>query len=126
MTATLQLEGGHHAGPLFIIRKQRPLARPPGKQGAVHRAQTNRATPEWLTYEQKKAIALAYKKARYLTAKSGELYVVDHIVPKMGKIVCGLHVPWNLRVIHWLDNAQKGAFEWPDMPVVQLHLFDGE
>jgi hypothetical protein len=35
--------------------------------------------------------------------------VVDHIVPKVGLTVCGMHVWWNLRVIHCRENATKGV-----------------
>lgn len=119
----LGLEDGFHVGPLFIAKIIRDPVRPKGKEGIVHRAQTKRATPPWLTAEQRQQIALAYAWARRLTLWTGELYVVDHIVPKIGKTVCGLHVPWNLRVIHWLPNAQKGAFVWPDMWFEQIELF---
>lgn len=115
----MQLSGGFHVGPLFVPRLQRALMRPKGKEGIVHRAQTKRATPAWADLA---AIAVFYAQARYLTAKTGELHVVDHIVPKIGKTVCGLHVPANMRVIHWLDNAQKGASWWPGMWNVQMEL----
>lgn len=120
----LDLIGGYHVGPLFIPKIKRPLVRPPGKQGTVHRAQTRRRTPPWaLQSPYKEQIAAMYKEAKRLTRETGELHVVDHIVPKCGKTVSGLHVPWNLQVIHWLPNAQKGAWEWPDMWNEQLPLF---
>jgi len=116
---TLALSGGYHAGPLFVPQKRRPPVRIKGKEGELHRKQTRRATPEWAD---RKAIAMFYKEAKRLTRETGELHVVDHIVPKMSPLVCGLHVPANLRVIHWLDNAKKGAWTWPDMPNEQLEM----
>lgn len=44
----------------------------------------------------------------------GELYVLDHIVPTTHPRVCGLTVPWNLRVVHWLVNGSKGNDWNPD------------
>lgn len=35
-------------------------------------------------------------------------HVLDHIVPLSHPSVCGLNVPWNLRVVPWLVNATKG------------------
>lgn len=94
-------------GPLFApVKKVRPLMRPKGKEGVVHRAQTVRATPAWADLV---AIKALYAEARRLTRETGELYVVDHIVPKINPFVCGLHVENNLRVCHWLENARKGA-----------------
>lgn len=116
----LDLQGGFHVGPLFEIRKLRTVVRPKGKIGIIHRAQTRRATPPWADM---KIIACIYAEARRKTQETGELYVVDHIVPKISPLVCGLHVSWNLRVIHWRENAQKGAYWWPDMPNEQLPLF---
>lgn len=112
----LDLVGGWHAGPLFVPKIRRAPIRPKGKEGMVHRAQTRRRTPPWVD---KEAINVFYVEARRLTLETGELHVVDHIVPKCGGIVSGLHVPWNLRVIHWYENNQKGARVWPDMPMEQ-------
>lgn len=119
----LPLIGGYHDGPLFVIQKKRALVRPKGKEGVVHRAQRVRRTPAWSDIVAIKAI---YAEAKRLTEETGELYVVDHIVPMCGKIVSGLHVSWNLRVIHWRENAQKGAWFWPDMPMEQMDLLTTE
>jgi 5-methylcytosine-specific restriction endonuclease McrA len=42
-----------------------------------------------------------------LTKATGERYVVDHIIPLSNPDVCGLHVPWNLRVITQEENLKK-------------------
>lgn len=112
-------EDAHHVGPLFEVRKKRPLVRPLGKAGIIHRQQTKQATPPWADM---KAIAAVYREAKEMTKKTQVLHVVDHIVPKCGKIVCGLHVHWNLRVVPWYVNAAKGAWAWPDMPFEQGEL----
>lgn len=121
MARALPLVGGYDSGPLFVINKRRALVRPKGKEGQVHRRQRQRRTPPWSDLV---AIAAIYAEARRLTAETGELHVVDHIVPMCGRIVSGLHVPWNLRVIHWRENAQKGAWTWPGMPFEQPDFFD--
>lgn len=65
------------------------------------------ATPPWLTRSQKSEIRQLYQIAITMTKTTGEQYVVDHIVPLRGNDVCGLHVPWNLRVITQEENLKK-------------------
>jgi len=65
------------------------------------------ATPAWLTRTQKSQIRELYKIAITMTKTTGEQYVVDHIVPLRSDVVCGLHVPWNLRVITQEENLLK-------------------
>ena len=65
------------------------------------------ATPPWLTQEHKLTIRNLYIQAMALTKATGERYVVDHIVPLHNPDICGLHVPWNLRVITQEENLKK-------------------
>ena len=65
------------------------------------------ATPPWLTRKQKTEIRQLYQIAITMTKTTGEQYVVDHIVPLRSPDVCGLHVPWNLRVITQEENLKK-------------------
>ena len=76
------------------------------------------ATPQWLTRRQKSEIRQLYQIAMTMTKTTGEQYVVDHIVPLRSEFVCGLHVPWNLRVITREENLAKSnqlvdtPFDW--------------
>jgi hypothetical protein len=65
------------------------------------------ATPKWLTSQQKTEIRQLYQIAITMSKTTGERYVVDHIVPLISDEVCGLHVPWNLRVITQEENLRK-------------------
>jgi len=65
------------------------------------------ATPAWLTRQQKSEIRQLYQIAITMTKTTGEQYVVDHIIPLRSEVVCGLHVPWNLRVIPRQENLLK-------------------
>jgi hypothetical protein len=74
---------------------------------SVRKRRHRNATPKWLNAEQKLAIRKLYLQAMELTRLTGERYVVDHIVPLISDEVCGLHVPWNLRVITQDENLRK-------------------
>ena len=73
----------------------------------ARRRKHREATPPWLTRKQKTEIRQLYQIAITMTKTTGEQYVVDHIVPLRGNEVCGLHVPWNLRVITQEENLKK-------------------
>ena len=73
----------------------------------VRRRKHRQATPPWLTRKQKSEIRQLYQMAITMTQTTGEQYVVDHIVPLRSHEVCGLHVPWNLRVITQEENLKK-------------------
>ena len=117
---TLALTTGYHVGPLFIVNKRRAPVIHGGTLGGKRRRQREkRNTPKWAN---RSKIAAIYCEAAIRTAATGELHVVDHIVPLDGKLVCGLHWHVNMRVIHWKVNAKKGWGTWPDMPFEQLEL----
>tara|TARA_R110000868_G_C10570876_1_gene737739 strand:+ start:28 stop:630 length:603 start_codon:yes stop_codon:yes gene_type:complete len=73
----------------------------------ARRRKHREATPPWLTRKQKSEIRQLYQIAITMTQTTGEQYVVDHIVPLRSHEVCGLHVPWNLRVITQEENLAK-------------------
>lgn len=64
-------------------------------------------TPAWLTEDDKWIMEQAYELAALRTQMLGVEFHVDHEIPLRGKIVSGLHVPQNLRVVTWLENQRK-------------------
>lgn len=65
-----------------------------------YRADKMQARPKWLTKEQLKQIVDIY-------VNCPEGYEVDHIIPLRGKLVRGLHVPWNLQYLPISVNRRK-------------------
>lgn len=72
---------------------------------AKRKASILRAMPQWVNQEQ---LAEVYGLRDLVSKETGVPHDVDHIVPLQGKTVCGLHVPWNLRVIPRIENRKKG------------------
>jgi hypothetical protein len=75
---------------------------------ARRRAIKLKATPNWLTKEQKKDITFFYIQSTLLTKELKMSHEVDHILPLQGKEVCGLHVPWNLQILSEKIHRLKG------------------
>lgn len=62
------------------------------------------ATPKWANNEE---ITKIYAERDRMTCETGIQHHVDHIIPLQNSIVCGLHVPANLRVIEGIENIRK-------------------
>ena len=75
---------------------------------AMRHAAELKATPPWLTADDEQKIETIYAIADYLTRKTGIKHDVDHYYPLRALTCCGLHVPWNLRVIPAAKNQSKG------------------
>lgn len=60
--------------------------------------------PPWIKRSDLKPLAdLAVEKTRI----TGVKHVVDHVIPITHHLVCGLTVPWNLKVLTQAQNARK-------------------
>lgn len=75
--------------------------------GRMRKRNLKQAAPAWLTADQWAEMNFLYMEAQRLSEVHGKLYHVDHVVPLCGKTVCGLHVPWNLRVIPADENMRR-------------------
>ena len=74
---------------------------------AKRRSSEIQRTPLWLNSGHWFEIDSVYKYSSALRG-IGLNYHVDHIVPLQGKMVSGLHTPWNLQVIYATENFRKG------------------
>lgn len=74
------------------------------EQASRYRAIKKQAFPAWANKEDLKSI---YEGAAALTKKSGVMYHVDHVIPLQHKLVCGLHVAFNLQIITMTENVRK-------------------
>jgi hypothetical protein len=77
------------------------------EHAVTRRARKLKATPSWLNKDDRKKIAEICNLRDQLELETGLKHHVDHIVPLQGEDVCGLHVPWNLRVITAEENCSK-------------------
>jgi hypothetical protein len=63
-------------------------------------------TPPWADM---KAIKEIYKESNRIQKETGIEHHVDHIIPMRGKLVSGLHIAENLRVLSGPENLAKGS-----------------
>lgn len=84
------------------------------KQAHVKRLHTDRlraAKPPWADVG---SIQEVYAAADAATRNTGVLHEVDHVIPLLGRNVCGLHIAANLRVVTRSLNRAKGNRRPPD------------
>lgn len=62
--------------------------------------------PAWADLD---AIREFYEVAAERTAKTGEQWHVDHVIPLRGKLVSGLHVHTNLQLLPAKENLRKSS-----------------
>lgn len=79
------------------------LERHPRKQYFIALFQS---CPPWVTRADLKPLE---QLAREKTRITGIKHAVDHILPITSAVVCGLTVPWNLRVITQAENVRKSC-----------------
>lgn len=82
----------------------------------ARRRQEKLATPKWMDEFDRFLINEIYDLARKRTNLLGIAFEVDHIVPIMSDIVCGLHHPLNLEIVEAKINRKKNNLIWPNMP----------
>lgn len=90
---------------------------------AARRAAELLATPPWVSAYQSELEAIYFERLR-VDAQTGVKHHVDHIYPLKGKNSCGLHVPWNLRIIPASENIRKKNKE-PDQNIITSQMTNG-
>lgn len=79
------------------------------KENAFQKGGLKRQRPPWADQI---AIDALYLEARRLTRDTGIAHQVDHEIPLRGKLVSGLHIETNMRIITAFDNGtKKNKFE---------------
>lgn len=71
------------------------------------------ATPKWANGRKIRSI---YAMSKERTKMTGVQHNVDHIVPLIHLLVCGLHNEFNLQILTEQDNRKKHNRTWPNMP----------
>lgn len=86
-----------------------------GRAKAARQAvENNQRVPPWADMD---AIKEIYAEAARLERETGEKWHVDHIIPRRGKLVSGLHVASNLQILPARENIQKSNHFVPGIHV---------
>lgn len=71
---------------------------------SLRRERVRMATPPWVDFE---AIRLLYIQADLVSEITGIPHHVDHFYPLRSKMMCGLNISANLRIVPDVVNARK-------------------
>jgi hypothetical protein len=74
---------------------------------AMARARRHRAIPCWMTKQERSAIRRLYEQCQQLSVSTGVPHQVDHIIPLVSDIACGLHCLANLQILTATENNTK-------------------
>lgn len=95
------------------LRERETLKPYNAARSRARQALKQNAIPPWADL---KAIIALYDEANRLTAETGIVHEVDHMVPLQSKRVCGLHCEANLHILTREANRAKSNRYWPDCP----------
>jgi len=79
----------------------------PHKRAAYSRsrfARVRKAIPPWFD---KESVDKIYSASTWISLASGIKHHVDHVIPIVSNVVCGLHCADNLQIITALENRSK-------------------
>src|SRR5207248_206181 len=90
---------------LFIQERRKDEQYPRNTaRNSLRRSVELQAVPNWVNLDKIQDI---YQRARDLTKATGIKHHVDHIVPLVNPMVCGLHIHQNLQVLTAAANCRK-------------------
>lgn len=99
-------------------RRWRAEAKPPAPRPGTYRSQNPRTVAlanaycDWSDIE---AVVLVYRVCAALNELGLGEFVIDHQIPLISPLVCGLHTHTNLRITERRENRIKSNLVWPDM-----------
>ncbi len=74
---------------------------------ATARARRHQAIPKWVTKQERAAMRRVYEQCQQLSIDTGIPHQVDHIIPLVSDVVCGLHCLANLQILTATENNSK-------------------